>query len=116
MDIMHSLKIGYRDVPIILIKPSPLAKNTGAYDPKGNVIYLEDIENNNEFIDTLFHEILHVLVDNAGLNTKGQPLEETEETVISSLSNQLTALFVDNKPLLLYLYAKLHNFKERKNG
>jgi len=116
MKIMKSLKVGCRDINIILSPESPLHDKYGVYMSDKNSIYLEDISSDTEFVETFLHEIIHVLVRNGGLNLEGQPLKESEEVVTTILATQLTELFANNKPLLLYLYAKLHNFEEEESG
>ena len=61
-------------------------------------------------MNTVLHELLHVLVSDMGETQKGGALSDSddEDRFVLSLANALTQVFRDNKWLLAYMQNKLN--------
>ena len=109
----RTLKVGYRDISIRVIKPDFINENIGSGDygqflPKQNRIEIQAQQQPLDEVNTVLHELLHVIVNDIGETQKGGVLaeEETEEKFIYNAANYLSQVFRDNKWLLDYLQAQ----------
>ena len=109
----RTLKVGYRDISIRVIKPDFINENIGSSDygqflPKQNRIEIQAQQQPLDEVNTVLHELLHVIVNDIGETQKGGVLaeEETEEKFIYNAANYLSQVFRDNKWLLDYLQAQ----------
>ena len=116
MELPDKIKLGFQDIEIHRVKSDFFnnIENAGDFNDKTNVIRLQEGLNNFDEVNILIHELIHGILIHAGLCGKGQILEDEHhaELVTNLLANGLTGLFRDNKPLLLFFYAKLHGFEE----
>ena len=62
--------------------------------------------------NTLLHEILHAIVYQYGL---AEDIKDKEEKIVNTLTNGLSAVFIDNPWLLDYLKDKVKKEKESVN-
>jgi len=115
----RTLKVGYRDIAIQVIKPDFLKENIsssdyGQYLPKQNRIEIQAQQQPLDEVNTVLHELLHVIINDIGETQKGGVLsdEETEEKFIYNAANYLSQVLRDNKWLLDYLQEQ---FKATKN-
>ena len=113
------LKVGYRDIAIQVIKPDFLKENIssgdyGQYLPKQNRIEIQAQQQPLDEVNTILHEILHVIINDIGETQKGGVLsdDEIEEKFIYNAANYLSQVLRDNKWLLDYLQEQ---FKATKN-
>ena len=107
------LKIGYRDIDIHVVTPTLALDNMddiGQYLPHKNLIEIQISQHPLDEVNTVLHELLHVLVSDMGDTHKGGALSdiEDEERFVFSLSNALTQVFRDNKWLLAYMQSKFN--------
>ena len=109
----RTLKVGYRDISIRVIKPDFINENIGSSDygqflPKQNRIEIQAQQQPLDEVNTVLHELLEVIVNDIGETLKGGVLaeEETEEKFIYNAANYLSQVFRDNKWLLDYLQAQ----------
>lgn len=115
----RTLKVGYRDIAIQVIKPDFLKENIsssdyGQYLPKQNRIEIQAQQQPLDEVNTMLHELLHVIINDIGETQKGGVLsdEETEEKFIYNAANCLSQVFRDNTWLLDYLQEQ---FKRKGN-
>ena len=109
----RSLKIGYRDIAISLVQPTLALDNMddlGQYLPYKHLIEIQISQRPLDEVNTVLHELLHVLVSDMGETQKGGALSDSddEERFVFSLSNALTQVFRDNKWLLAYMQSKFN--------
>ena len=95
-------KIRYRNNIINISKVPVSVANKGdflaIYDPNDNSIKIsESIKNRVEIGETLLHEILHLIVDKAKIDVRG------EERIVDSLAKELTILLFRNKHILTFI-------------
>ena len=109
----RTLKVGYRDISIHVVKPYFITENIGSSDygqflPKQNRIDIQAQQHPLDEVNTILHELLHVIVNDIGETQKGGVLadDETEEKFIYNASNYLAQIFRDNTWLLDYLQAQ----------
>ena len=115
----RTLKVGYRDIAIQVITPDFLKENIsssdyGQYLPKQNRIEIQAQQQPLDEVNTVLHELLHVIINDIGETQKGGVLsdEETEEKFIYNAANCLSHVFRDNTWLLDYLQEQ---FKRKGN-
>ena len=109
----RSLKIGYRDIAISLVQPTLALDNMddlGQYLPYKHLIEIQISRRPLDEVNTVLHELLHVLVSDMGETQKGGALSDSddEERFVLSLANALTLVFRDNKWLLAYMQNKFN--------
>lgn len=109
----RSLKIGYRDIAISLVQPTLALDNMddlGQYLPYKHLIEIQISQRPLDEVNTVLHELLHVLVSDMGETQKGGALSDSddEERFVLSLANALTQVFRDNKWLLAYMQNKFN--------
>ena len=109
----RTLKVGYRDISIHVVKPDFINENIGSGDygqflPKQNRIEIQAQQQPLDEVNTVLHELLHVIINDIGETQKGGVLadEETEEKFIYNAANYLAQVFRDNRWLLDYLQAQ----------
>ena len=98
------VKIGYQDFALLFEELN--VDNAGHYGITHTVhsnIRVTNMGNAVEKINTLIHELLHAV-----FHTQGIKLDrDTEETVVNSTANGLTALIRDNPRLIHYILDQL---------
>jgi Zn-dependent peptidase ImmA (M78 family) len=109
----QSLKVGYRDISIQVVTPSIVKDNAneyGQYFPQTHRIEIQTAQKPLDEVNTLLHELLHVVITDIGETQKGGLLsdEETEEKFVYNMTNYLTQVFRDNKWLLTYMQTKFN--------
>jgi len=111
----NKIKVGYKDIEIKISKPDFITDNLtdcfGQYDNRKGLIEIQDSLSNQKFVNTLLHEIGHVIVDISGLNQSGAPLEkdDDEEIVIHQVTNYFLAICRDNPWFLDYIKENINN-------
>jgi Zn-dependent peptidase ImmA (M78 family) len=109
MKIKQHIKIGYRDIEIKISNPDFITDNLtdcfGQYDNRKGVIEIQKNLPAQKLVNTLLHEIGHVVVDISGLNQSGAPLEkdDDEEIVVHQFANYFLAMCKDNPWFLNYI-------------
>ncbi len=108
------LKVGYRDIVIQVVTPDFITENISSSDygqflPKQNKIEIHAQQNPLDEVNTILHELLHVIINDIGETQKGGVLadDETEEKFTYNAANYLSQVFRDNSWLLDYLQAQL---------
>ena len=109
----RTLKVGYRDIDIHVITPTLVLDNMdelGQYLPHKHLIEIQISQRPLDEVNTVLHELLHVLVSDMGETQNSGVLSDTdnEERFVLSLSNALTQVFRDNKWLLTYMQSKFN--------
>ena len=116
MDLPDKIKLGYQDIKIQRVKSDFFnpSENSGTFSDLKSTLSIQEGLNRFEEINVFIHEISHSILIQSGICGKGQILEDEHhaELVTNSLANGLVGLFRDNKPLLMLLYASLHEFEE----
>ena len=109
----RSLKVGYRNISIQVVTPSIIKDNTneyGEYFPHRHSIEIQTAQKPLDEVNTILHELLHVVIMDIGETQKGGLLadDEVEEKFIYNVANYLTQVFRDNKWLLTYMQNKFN--------
>ena len=116
MDLPDKIKLGYQDIKIKRVKSDFFnpSDNSGTFSDLKSTLYIQEGLNRFEDINVFIHEVLHGILIQSGICGKGQVLEDDHhaEFVTNLLANGLVGLFRDNKPLLMTIYASLHEFVE----
>lgn len=100
-----SIKIGYRDYKLEEWKQTVATANeaSGQLFIKEGVIGYNQEEKGVSHANTILHEIIHGIVYQWNMELD----ERREESIVNSLTNGLTTVFVDNPQLLDYLRLKI---------
>ena len=82
----------------------------GQYLPHKHLIEIQISQRPLDEVNTVLHELLHVLVSDMGETQNSGVLSDTdnEERFVLSLSIALTQVFRDNKWLLTYMQSKFN--------
>jgi Zn-dependent peptidase ImmA (M78 family) len=109
----QSLKVGYRDISIQVVTPSIVKDNAneyGQYFPQTHRIEIQTAQKPLDEVNTLLHELLHVVITDIGETQKGGLLadEEVEEKFVYNTANYLTQVFRDNKWFLAYMQTQFN--------
>lgn len=105
-DVRQRVKIGHVVFDVVPMHEAPRKerkeRNFGFVKFREARIFVDDTVGASEQVDTLFHEVLHVIYRNAGMST-----DATEESVVTALATGLTTVFYDNPRLLRWVQATL---------
>jgi len=106
------IKVGYKDITIDLVR-SDFSKQTdcyGEYQIRANKIEIQQDLTSTDFANTLFHEIIHAVVNEHSLTVDGNVLsnDTNEEIVVNSITNGLMTVFKDNPWFLKFLQDKIN--------
>jgi Zn-dependent peptidase ImmA (M78 family) len=109
----RSLKVGYRDILIQVVTPNIVNDNAneyGQYFPQKHRIEIQTAQKPLDEVNTILHELLHVVITDIGETQKGGLLadEEVEEKFVYNTANYLTQVFRDNKWFLAYLQTQFN--------
>ena len=101
----ESIKIGYRDYKLEAWKQTVATSNeaSGQFFIKEGVLGYNQEEKGVSHANTILHEIMHGIVYQWNMDLD----ERVEESIVNSLTNGLTTVFVDNPQLLDYLRLKI---------
>lgn len=75
----------------------------GEFDVTKNTITLDKSLQDIELLNTIIHEIFHMLIDEYGIDLK----KKEEELVCNSLANGVNHILYQNQDLLEFLYKSL---------
>ena len=105
MNIPEKIKIGYREYKLEEWKQTVASANEaqGQFFAKEGVIGYTADETGVSHANTLIHEMLHAIIYQWNMDLD----ERAEESIVNSLTNGLTTVFVDNPQLLDYLRLKI---------
>ncbi len=111
----NTLKVMWRDITINLESPTFKKDNSdeyGSYERKLNRLNLQPELEGEILANTLFHEYLHIAIDDLSLNqeTKETKLltDDIEEMLVNSTANHFIATVKDNKWLLPFIQQCVH--------
>ena len=109
----RSLKVGYRDITIQVVTPSIVKDSVNEYEqyfPHKHSIEIQTAQKPLDEVNTILHELLHVIITDTGETQKGGLLadDETEEKFIYNIANCLTQVFRDNKWFLTYMQTQFN--------
>lgn len=94
------LRYGYRDWRV-MIGPVP---DAGSVQYDQHLIILQDRQHPRDLMDTLVHELLHVIANDHALFED----EDLEERVVSAMASGLIQMLVRNPHLLAYLKERIN--------
>lgn len=100
MKIPAWLWIGYRKFQVLTRNNLPNVY--GSMNSSKRLIQIEAGQNADDEVNTLLHEVLHVMVEDSTLVS-----ESYEEQIVTVLANDLTELFIRNPDLLLWIQERL---------
>ena len=93
------IKVGAVDYTVHLL-PKKIENQYGACVYEHQKIYLSPRQTHQQVSDTLLHEVLHAIWNEAGLEYS-QELEQ--ETIVRTLSTWLRIVFTDNPELVKFI-------------
>ena len=88
-----SIKVHYSD----LIKTDNCY---GLYDPNTQTVKFDQNMKGEVFLNTLLHEIFHIIIYNEGMNIK----DRGEEPIVNALGNGLVKVLKQNKKVRNFIY------------
>mgnify|MGYP003120259949 CR=1 FL=1 len=110
MKLPGTIHLGHRKLKVSEISPKTASKESvyGDFDPAKDRIRIDRSLTHTKKLNTLIHEIVHLLLDhfNAGLKDKD------EEKVCEVLGSGLSDLFAQNPRLLKYINSVYSNNKK----
>lgn len=104
MKLPSKLWIGYRQFRMVYTKDLPSCD--GCVSMGDRLIQIGVAQKPSDEVDTVIHEILHVLIAESTLVERSD-----QEALVSVLANKLTELFVRNPNLLLWIQELLKGKK-----
>jgi hypothetical protein len=96
--IPDSLKIGHKTFPIEMAPAIGKFRNLGYVHSKSGDFHLDPNQPMDELVETVIHEGIHVIWDQACLEPG-----DSEERIVSVTANGLTTLFSRNPDLLKWI-------------
>ena len=110
----NSVELGYRTMQIVVVESGGLSDKHGHCDIERKKIVVDKSSHSDdvEAMDTILHEILHVVYKNGHLG-KPDDDDEVEERVVSIMSNGVIELFRRNPKFLEWFY---RHMKENLSG
>ena len=104
-ELPESIKIGYRNYKLEAWKQTVATANeaSGQFFITAGVLGYNQEEKGVSHANTILHEIMHGIIYQWNMELE----ERAEESIVNSLTNGLTTVFVDNPQLLDYLRLKI---------
>lgn len=106
-----SVNAGWRTFRLVVtddVFTTELKDRLGLTDFDRGIIYVNYVQDRHGMCETLYHEILHVVLDNVGYSIEDDPIKATNEQVVMYTSRGLVTMMRLNKQLFTIINHYLH--------
>ena len=94
------MKYGRKSIKVLYSDLMETDNCYGLYDPNTQTVNFDQNMKGEVFLNTLLHEIFHIIIYNEGMNIK----DRGEEPIVNALGNGLVKVLKQNKKVRNFIY------------